>query len=157
VNDIQINAEGAGDWVMKRAGGFFTPGYDQSITRHYSSGTIRGGFVLNAYTGACFAVHNAGIDPRWCSRDLLWMVFHYAFEQIKCHKLVAPINSTNHKAMDMALRAGWELEAVIRDATPVGHLMLLTMTRDKCPWLRLIPQSYLPGEVARHTQEPADG
>lgn len=131
-----------GAWVMAQVGGAFTEGWDHSFVTVDTEGRRFGGFVLAQYLGASMAVHMAGIDPRWCSRDLLWMVFHYAFVQLGCTKLIAPVRSTNHVAMAQDLRAGFVIEAVVRDAFPDGHMVLLTMTRDTCPWLQLNPKAY---------------
>ncbi len=146
---ISINAPGAGDWIMERCEGVFRPGMDHSLSNH-RDGQILGGFVLSGYLGASIAVHTAGAVRDWCSRDLMWMVFHYAFRQLKCSKMIAPVASDNHHALLLDLRAGFHLEAVIKDALAPGrHLMLLTMGLEDCRWLRIIPQSYLPGDVAR--------
>lgn len=141
---IRIDGEGDGAWVMRRAGGSFNPATDH-VLLNLRDGERLGGFVLCGYLGASLTVHMAGDDPRWCSRDLLWMLCHYAFVQLGCRKLIAPVCSRNHNALAQDLRGGFRLEAVIRDAYPDGDLMLLTMTRDSCRWLRVIPQSYRPG------------
>lgn len=151
--DIQINADDAGDWIMQRAGGVFTPETDHTISSHYGNGQIRGGFALCGYLGASMTVHVAGNDELWCTRDLLWMMFHYVFRQLGCRKLIAPTPSTNYHALDLNLRAGFRLEAVLRDATVDGHLMLLTMEARNCRWLRVKPQRYFPGDVVRKLQE----
>ena len=134
-----------GAWIMAMAGGVFSEGWDHALTNVDAGGRRLGGFALCHYLGASMTVHMAGADPRWCSRDLLWMTFHYAFVQLALTKLIAPVPSTNHPALAQDLRAGWQMEAVIRDATPDGHLMLLTMTRDTCPWLKLRPKGYKAG------------
>ena len=127
---------------MDQVEGVFTPGWDHSLMS-VRDGRRLGGFALCHYLGASMTVHMAGDDPRWCSRDLLWMVMHYAFVQLGCRKLVAPVRSTNHPALAQDLRAGFRVEATIRDAYPDAHMLLLTMTKDTCPWLRLRPSGYI--------------
>lgn len=129
---------------MHQVSGFFTPGFDHAFVS-YRDGARAGGFALCGYLGAAMSVHMAGRDPRWCSRDLLWMVFDYAFNQLGLRKLVAPVASTNTIALEQDLRAGFRLEARIRDAYPDGDLLLLTMTRENCRWLNIRPQSYKSG------------
>ena len=91
-------------------------------------------------------VHDGAVDPRWCSRDLLWMLFHYVFVQLKCHKAYAPTPSDNYHALELNLRAGWRMGHTLRDALAPGrHLVLLEMEPSFCRWLRVTPQSYLPG------------
>lgn len=145
--DIRINEPGAGKWIMDRCGGVFRPELDQSIAS-FRDGKIMGGFVLCQYLGNSICVHDAAENKRWCSRELMWMLFHYIFRQLKCHKAYAPTPSDNYHALELNLRAGWRLETVMRDAIASGrHLMLLAMEAGTCPWLLLIPQSYFPGDV----------
>jgi len=138
--DIRIDAPGAGEWVMQRVEGYFTPGLDHSFTR-YRDEQIMGGIVLCQYLGNSMTAHMAGEDKYWCSRELLWMVFHYGFEQVGCTKMLGPVRSDNYRALEMDMRGGWELEAVIRDVYEPGvHMMVLSMTKDSCPWLKYQPR-----------------
>ncbi len=149
--DIRIDEPGAGEWVMDRAGsGTFNPFADHCFSTHDEKGNILGGFVLAGFYGASWAMHQAGIDKSWCSRELLWLIFHYAFEQCKCNKVIAPIPSNNHRAVELCMRAGWQLEAVIHDAVAEDiHLMVLTMTKDQCRWLDFKGQTqWQPREAA---------
>jgi hypothetical protein len=129
---------------MRRCGGVFHPERDHSFTT-WRNGEIAGGFVLADYTGASMTVHCAGDDKGWCSRDLLWMVFHYAFEQLGLAKLIATVRSNNYAALAVDLRAGWQLEAVVRDVFPDAHMMILTMEKETCPWLKVRPKGWMPG------------
>ena len=142
MGDIRINAEGDGEWIMGLCGGVFRPGVDQTIV-NYRSGERAGGFALSDYMGHSIAVHMAGTSPRWCSRDLLSMVFHYGFVQLGCGKMLAPVASDNYRALELDLRAGWQIEAVLRDVLAPGrHLMVLGMTRESCPWLKRPVKEY---------------
>ena len=130
---------------MARLGGHFTPGWDHSFTSH-QAGRILGGFVVSNYLGGSMTCHMASQDPRWCSRDLLWLVFHYTFVQCGCHKMITPLPSkTRDDVVALDLRAGWELEAVVKDAYAPGvHMLILTMTKDKCVWLKHQPTVWAP-------------
>jgi hypothetical protein len=149
--EIRIDDPGAGEWVMLRVKGYFMPGVDHSFTTH-RDGKIIGGFALCQYLGNSITVHMAGEDKHWCSRDLLWLVFHYAFVQIGCYKVLAPLRSDQSSVIAMDTRAGWNLEAVVHDAYEKGvHLIILGMTRDSCPWLR---DGYVP-KFLQHANERA--
>lgn len=138
---IRINGPGDGQWIMDQVGGFFTPDYDHSFVS-VREGAKLGGFACCAYLGASMTVHMAGVDPRWCSRDLLWMVFDYAFMQLGLRKLIAPVRSNNLVALAQDLRAGFRVEAVVRDAYPDADMILLTMDRGSCRWLDIRPTGY---------------
>lgn len=144
MSEIRIDAPGAGEWVMSRAGGYFCPGWNHSFTVH-RDGEILGGFVLCDYLGASMSVHMAGTGFGWCSRELLWLTFHYAFEQLGCCKIFAPVKSTNHKSIAAALRVGGMLEATLRDAFPDAHLLVMSMRKEDCPWLGYTPRKWRAG------------
>lgn len=142
-SEIKIDEPGAGEWVMERAVGYFNPARDHVISVHYGS-EILGGFVLNNYLGRTAEIHMESVDPSAASRELLWMVFHYAFEQLGCRKLLALVPSNNYKAMELNLRAGWMIEAILRDVFDDKHMVILSMTKDQCPWLDYTPQRWRP-------------
>ena len=147
---IRIDAPGAGDWVMSRVQGLFHPGWDHSFTAHRGE-EILGGFVIGQYlgAGASALMHVAGEGKRWCTRELLWLVFDYGFNQLDCCKLMGQVRSDNHYALAMYLRAGGRIEAVIRDAYKGAHMLILTTTRETCPWLDYTPRVWRPGKEAR--------
>lgn len=146
MREIRIDAPGAGDWIMARVGGVFTPSHDHSFST-YRDGGIIGGFTLCAYLGASMTIHDAGLDEKWCSPDLLWLTFDYSFNQLGLKKLIAPVFSTNAHALQLDLRAGFVVEAIIKDAVPDGNLMLLTMTREQCRWLKITPKRWRAGRA----------
>jgi RimJ/RimL family protein N-acetyltransferase len=75
-------------------------------------------------------------------------VFHYAFVQLGCLKVLAPVRSDNHAAIAIDLRAGWHLETVIRDIYAPGvDMLVLTMTKENCPWLAHEPKAWRPNNV----------
>jgi hypothetical protein len=83
----------------------------------------------------------AGEDRFWCSRDLLWLVFDYGFNHCKVGKMLAPVRSDNTVALALDTRAGWQVEAVLKDIyAPGTHMVILAMTKDACPWLNHQPR-----------------
>ena len=121
------------------------PGFDHTFTTHRGD-DILGGFMLCQYLGASMTIHMAGDDPRWCSKDLLWITFDYAFVQLGLRKLIAPVRSDNYAALALDLRAGWHIETIIRDVYDTAHMFVLTMTPDTCPWLKLKPRNWVRGQ-----------
>jgi RimJ/RimL family protein N-acetyltransferase len=129
---------------MAMVGANFDPEVDRCIA-NLRQGSIIGGFVFQNYTGAdgSIAVHMAGRDARWCSRDLLWMCFDYCFNQLGVHKIIAPVPGYIPLSLNLVARAGYTPEAFIEHAFPGGYpLFLLSMTREQCRWLTLKPPSW---------------
>lgn len=145
MKELRINHPGAGEEIMRLCEGTFREDMDHSIANYYGS-ELAGGFVLNHYLGNSAAVHMAGTRTDWGSRDIIWMLFDYAFVQLRLGKLLAPVASDNAAALAQDLRVGFELEAVIADAySPGRHLMVLTMAARNCRWLKIRPRAWAPG------------
>ena len=140
--EIKINSPGAGEWIMKHAGGTFVPGYGQVLAT-YKNDELLGGFVLSDYTTNCMVVNMAGKSPGWATVDLLWMLFDYAFNQMKVKKLLAMVSSDNSASMSQCLRAGWQVETLIKDLYGDNvHGFILAMTPDACVWLSYTPKTW---------------
>lgn len=113
----------------------------------FRDGKFLGGFVLNGFFGSSICVHDGACDPTWCSREVLAMLFDYIFVQLGCHKAYAPISSDNTRAMEMALRAGWHMGMVLKDAVEPGvHVFLLEMEPHYCRWLGLKLRHHVSGK-----------
>jgi hypothetical protein len=145
MREIRIDSPGVGNWIMERAHGYFTPGHDHSFSAHEAhegSWRLLGGFACVGYFGASMTIHMAGADKRWFSRGLAAVTFDYAFNQLECRKLLAPVKSTDHDTIEMDLRAGWVVDVIIKDVLPDGDMVILSMTKDQCPWLKYL--KYIP-------------
>jgi RimJ/RimL family protein N-acetyltransferase len=138
MREIKIDAPGAGIWIMERVDGSFRDGADHSFSSH-EDGKILGGFALTGYMGLAMSIHMAARSPRWFSRELAWIAFHYPFVQLGVRKLIAPVSSGNFHSETLCRRAGWREEARLRDLFPDADLILFTMTRDQCRWLNYTP------------------
>jgi len=140
--EIRIDDPGAGEWLSEQAHGLFTPGRDHTFTSH-RDGKLLGGFMVQHYIGNSMQVHAAGISKYWASRELFWLVSDYIFNQLGCYKAIAMIRSDNDSSLAFTLRAGGSVEAVIKDAFASGvHLVMVTMTKDACPWLDYKPKRW---------------
>lgn len=104
------------------------------------NGEFLGGFILTNYNGAICFVHMAGKDARWCSPELMWLLFDYGFNQLKVRKMMCTVDSVNDRALDLVRRAGWRSAGRIADGTPDGDLLLFSMAANHCRWLALRPR-----------------
>jgi hypothetical protein len=138
---IRVNHPGDGAWVAERAEERFDPERDHSLC-NYDGSNILGGFIFTDYLVASICVDMAGRDANWCSRELLWMIFDYAFVQLGVHKVIAKVASTNHASLAVTLRAGFVPEAVLKDVLPGGDMIILTMQRHQCRWLARKSRNY---------------
>lgn len=77
------------------------------------------------------------MTKKWMNRDYLWYVFYYPFEQLRLKKIICPIESTNEICCRFVEHIGFVLEATLKDAAPKGDLLIYSMTKDQCKWLKL--------------------
>lgn len=99
-----------------------------------SNGSIRGVVGIDNWNGASCEMHMAG-STGWLTRSVLRTSFTYAFDELKCNKIVIGLINPKPELMELELRIGFKVEHVIEDAAPGGGLVLVTMDRASCKWL----------------------
>jgi L-amino acid N-acyltransferase YncA len=105
--------------------------------------------VFTGYLGSTITLHMAGVEDNWATRDFLWMVFHYAFVQLGCRKVLGLVAANNHRARSIDTRLGFREAARIYDVYPDGAaLLILEMDKMACKWLKLVPKHYRSKELA---------
>jgi RimJ/RimL family protein N-acetyltransferase len=97
---------------------------------------IVAGVWFESWNGANMNIHVAA-EPgaRWMTKEFLWYVFHYAFEQVGAKRLTGLVSSDNHAARRFDEHIGFTLEATLADASPTGDLLVYVMRRESCRWL----------------------
>jgi RimJ/RimL family protein N-acetyltransferase len=137
---LRINHPGDGDWIMERVDGVFNPRTDHSLAVA-RDGEIIGGVVFCGYTGAAITMHMAGTDTHWGTRDFIWSVYAYAFHQLGVRKVIGLVPAGNTRALEIDLKMGFRVEARITGVyADGGDLLILSMTRAECRWLRIGPK-----------------
>jgi RimJ/RimL family protein N-acetyltransferase len=131
---ITVGHEGETKIIAEAAGTIANPACDFSIVR-VEDGRLLGGVIYQGYTGASIRMHAAGFVPRWVDKDMLWMAFHYPFEQLGCGKVLGFVHSTNLKALDFNRKLGFKEEARITGVFRDADLVIMTMRREDCRWL----------------------
>lgn len=133
-----------GRFVAERARCGYNPGLDTTIgvvedyeTPDGSASRALGGVIYTNHTGASCWAHVAGRHERWITHDMLAVAFHYPFVQLGYRRLYGLVEQANEHALKFDLRLGFRVEAVLPDMFVSGPGVVVTMTRDECPWLRL--------------------
>jgi hypothetical protein len=144
---IRINHPGDGEWVMSRVGGVFNEKTDHVIAVAREDVPL-GGVVFTGYLIGSITMHMAGTGNNWGTRDFLWMVYNYAFEQLGVRKVIGLVAADNHLAIAIDLKMGFTIETAISDMTADGgDLLVLSMRKQDCRWLKLRPKHYRSGGV----------
>lgn len=120
----------------------YNPAVDVVISNVTSKGNLRGGVIYDGFTGGCIFMHQAGFQANWLSGNMIWIVFDYPFNQLKVNKVAGTINSNNKELLDFNRRLGFIEEGRIKHAYPDGDLLVLTMERSMCRWLKIKPKVY---------------
>lgn len=130
---IVFDADRIGPWVCDRTGGLFEPSTSSAIGME-EDGAITAGVLFDMFNGRSICMHVALEKP--VSRRFTRMCFDYAFNQLKVHKVMGLVDSTNDKALRFDRLLGFVEEARIEGAGKTGDLIILTMTRPQCRWIK---------------------
>lgn len=134
--EIVYDADRIGPWVCERAGGTWLPGRGTAIGLQ-RDGELVAGVLYEDFNGANVIMHVASDGTgAWLTKDYLRTCFAYPFEQLGCKRVTGIVPSSNEKALAFDTHLGFEVEAVLTEAHPDGDLVVLSMRRDDCRWLR---------------------
>ncbi len=124
------------EWVTNHSEGTFVPGLNPGIGIK-RDGVIVGGVAYDGFNGANINIHVASDGSKsWINREFLWYVFYYPFNKLGCNRVTGVVPSYNKPAIQFDEAVGFELEATLKDAHPLGDLLIYKMTPDKCIWLK---------------------
>jgi RimJ/RimL family protein N-acetyltransferase len=129
-----------GHILAKDAGVYFNPVCDKVIASTNGE-KLLGGVIYQGFTQASIGIHCASYSPYWFNRDMFWIVFNYPFEQLNVAKLIGQVPSRNLKSLEFCLKLGFKEETRVADVFPDGEdLLVLSMRREDCRWLKLKPR-----------------
>jgi RimJ/RimL family protein N-acetyltransferase len=138
VNDLDY-----GRRIAERAGVQFNAEADVSIVRVLDD-DLMGGVIFNNFTGESIGIHSAAFRPRWISRNLLWMTFHYPFEQLGVNRIFGVVPADNADAFRFNDNLGFKTVATIDGVYKNGvGAVVMCMERNECRFLKLKPRQQL--------------
>lgn len=115
----------------------FVPGVYQSIARYSDrDDTLMGGVLYTDFHApASCQIHVASFQKKWLNREMLWIIFDYAFSQVE--KLVAPLRGDNEIAIAFDEHMGFKLETRVEDTFP-GNVptLIYGMYKEDCKFLK---------------------
>lgn len=144
---IIFNNEEHGRAIAKAAGCTFNPECDRAISRTSDrDGELLGGVIYQNFTRESIAMHTAGFNDRWVTRDLIWVCFHYPFVQLGVKRIFGQVPETNTKALEFDLWFGFKILTKIDGVFPDGGAIVLVLEREDCKWLNYKPRLVRPGQ-----------
>lgn len=139
---IRFNDIDAGCAIAKAIPRDYNPLVDCVISNHDKDGKLLGGVIYDGKTSNCIFAHQASFSRTWLRGDMLWVIFDYPFNQLKVGKIAGTIPSSNVKLLEFNQRLGFKEECRIKDAYVDGDLIVMTMTREECVWLKIKPRMW---------------
>ncbi len=126
-----------GPWICQKLGIIWTPDRGKTLAVVQDK-KIVAAVLYESFNGASIQMHIAA-EPgkRWMTKRFLWMCFHYPFEQLGCKKIVGPVPASNKAAQEFDEHLGFKLETRLVDVCPDGDMLLYTMRKEDCRWLKL--------------------
>lgn len=129
-----------GSWVLRRAGNPYIPDVSQAIGLE-REGSLVAGVVFEGWNGVCSRVHFAVDDKAYLTRQFLWFIGHYGFDQLGAKKLIVFIDIDNKGSLRITKRMGFEEVTVLEGVTKSGGLVIKTLTKEQYKYMRLNPNA----------------
>lgn len=98
---------------------------------------LLGGVIYSRYTHAAIFMHIIGLQQGWATKKLLWMAFHYPFEQLMVDRIFGLVASNNLKPLAFFEKLGFSVVTSIPKVYPFADEVVLVMERENCRWLTL--------------------
>jgi RimJ/RimL family protein N-acetyltransferase len=121
-----------GHWVAKRVKGKYFAEGSSAIGLQKDGETIAG-VIYENWNKASIVCHIA-VEGRM-TKGFLKAIFAYPFKVCKVGKIIVPVTSDNVKSLKFVANMGFVEEARIKDGSPNGDIIFLTLAREKCRFL----------------------
>ncbi len=120
-------------WVANQLG--ITRFVEYSAIGVISNNTILAGIVFYNYRHPNIEASIASINPRWCSRKILKLVFDYPFNQLGCTRVTVHVDSNNKIVQKFDERLGFVHEGTMRKAHGDTDAEIYGMLKSECRWI----------------------
>lgn len=122
-------------WLCERIGLIPTKMLRVIGQRSEQTGEIIGVVGYDGWNGVSCQMHSAG-EGNWVTRNLLFAAFDYPFNVANCGMVLGMIPSGNEQAVKFNNHLGFKTECVIKGAHPDGSLIIMSMSRAECRYLK---------------------
>lgn len=123
-----------GPWIAEHGGGFYRDG-SQCIGLE-QDGELIAGVLYDYFNGASIYMNVAAAKAHWLDREFLRVCFDYPFRQLGANVVIGLVSSTNAKARRFDEHLGFKLTASIPGGYPGGDLLIYTLRREDCRWVK---------------------
>lgn len=131
-----VLGKGVVEWIASRTGEFNNFGTEIGIgwKRH---GKIVAGVAYANWNGINVECHIASDETkRWATREYLWTIFDYPFNQLKVRRITVCVGEGNKDSRRFVEHLGFKIEARLEGAHPTGAILIYRMDRQDCRFIR---------------------
>lgn len=130
-------ATGIGWGVAKTLNARGSSGYD--FADYLSKNNLVAGVAYAEWNGVNVVCHIASDGTkRWLTREFLWTIFDYPFNQLGCKRITVCVGSGNAASRKFVVHLGFSEEATLFGAHPTGDILIYRMTRKECRWISAV-------------------
>jgi RimJ/RimL family protein N-acetyltransferase len=141
MSHLCFNNHEHGRAIAEKAGAGFDSMADVVVSHVDRRGQLTGGVIYTEFTDASCFLHVAAFQPRWGSRDLLWVVFDYPFRQLSLERVFGLVDERNTRALAFYQHVGFR-EATRLPGSYAGGFarIIVEMEYTACRWLAMRPR-----------------
>ena len=121
-----------GNWVAKKIKSAYFAEQSSAIGLQKDAKTIAGVIYENWNKRTVFC--HIAIEGR-LTKLYLKAIFDYPFNVLNVEKIVVPVSENNQKSIKLVHNMGFEEEARIKDGSPDGDIIFMTLARKDCRFL----------------------
>lgn len=100
------------------------------------NGELIAGVVYDSYEeNARIASYCAGVGKRWLTREFLWAMFDYPFNQLNVNAIINTVSTDNKESMRFTEHLGFKEVARIEGGASDGDLIIYVLYKKDCKWI----------------------
>jgi hypothetical protein len=122
-------------WVGARTGDDFQAGVTASLGVMNENDDLVAGVVYDHLTGPCVTATIA-VEGKCLPRRMIRAMFNYPYKYLGVRKILVYVNEMNEASVLLAQRLGFKLEATIKDVYVEGDMLILSLLKQDCIWIR---------------------
>lgn len=131
-----VIGKGVVQWVARKTREFGDFGTDVGIG-WARNGELVAGVAYANWNGPNVECHIASDGSRrWLTRQYLWTIFDYPFNQLGCKRITVCVGQGNADSNRFVKHLGFSLECKLENAHPTGALYIYRLFREDCRWIK---------------------
>ena len=129
-----VLGKGVVEWIARRTNEFGSFGTEIGIG-WAREGRLVAGVAYADWNGPNVVCHIAAEGKRWATREYLWTIFDYPFNQLKVKRITVCVGEGNAASRRFVEHLGFTLEAELAQAHSTGHLRIYRIFAGECRFL----------------------